>query len=438
MLTYFKIRNYKSFVEETTFSMLAAPKQSGFDYSIYKRSKDNSKIICSSVVYGPNASGKSNIIGAMDTLKRIVLRGNIRNATNDEGTPNAAAYNLELVPNSSLIENKPVYFCIDFIEHGDRFKYELEIDLGTFFDEFYDRQIISESLYINGKSYFIRNKNSIEITKSSLFKKFSPLNSESKVVEEIIKSSLNKDELFLTNGLKMITAPLLAKVVLEWFENEFIVIYRADSIKLTGLFENANSKSIYIDKTTNEAAKLFGVESSFLGFMQNEDDAQMSLYSIIRGDSNNGIRLPADVFESYGTVRFVNMFPLILKAINTGSVLVVDEFDASIHPMAILSILSIFHNDEINKKHAQLIFNTHNPIFLNQNVLRRDEIKFVERESDTNFSTLYSLSDFGTSGSQKVRKNSDYMNNYFINRYGAINDVDLSIVFEKSLPEEED
>jgi AAA15 family ATPase/GTPase len=124
------------------------------------------------------------------------------------------------------------------------------------------------------------------------------------------------------------------------------------------------------------------------------------------------------------------MFPLVVNALANGGTLVIDEFDASIHPMALMSIINIFHNDDININHAQLIFNTHNPIFLNSNIFRRDEIKFVERDEDTHLSTLYSLSDFGTSGKNGVRKNEDYMKNYFINQYGAITDINFTPIFE--------
>ena len=87
--------------------------------------------------------------------------------------------------------------------------------------------------------------------------------------------------------------------------------------------------------------------------------------------------------------------------------------------------VNVFHNEEINKNGAQLIFNTHNPIFLNANLFRRDEIKFVDRE-ENNSSTIYSLSDFGTSGSGGVRKTDDYMKNYFVDRYGAISRADFT------------
>lgn len=103
--------------------------------------------------------------------------------------------------------------------------------------------------------------------------------------------------------------------------------------------------------------------------------------------------------------------------------------------MALMNIISIFHNDEINKNHGQLIFNTHNPIFLDASLFRRDEIKFVERDAGTNHSTHYSLSDFKTADG--VRKGEDYMSNYFVNRYGAISDVDFSTILRKIIAAKE-
>ena len=92
MLLEFKASNYKSFKDELIFSLVPAPKQKGLDYSILEEAigKKTYKGLCSAVIYGPNASGKTNIIGAMDTFKSIVLRGNIRNEDN-KNEPNAAA-----------------------------------------------------------------------------------------------------------------------------------------------------------------------------------------------------------------------------------------------------------------------------------------------------------------------------------------------------------
>ena len=180
-----------------------------------------------------------------------------------------------------------------------------------------------------------------------------------------------------------------------------------------------------VEKTLTDAARAFGITANALGYKPNSDKEgeDVMLVSIF----GNKL-LPAEVFESYGTIRFINEFPLVILALLTGGTLVMDEFDASIHPMALMNIINIFHNDEVNRNGAQLIFNTHNPIFLDATLLRRDEIKFVERDETTGNSIHYALSDFKTADG--IRKGEDYMNNYFVSRYGAIRDVDFSPILE--------
>jgi AAA15 family ATPase/GTPase len=209
-----------------------------------------------------------------------------------------------------------------------------------------------------------------------------------------------------------------------------MVIYRADARRWKKKFADPKKQTVYIEKTTDDAAKLFGINSNAIGYIIPEDDSEAILCSIFK-DKNKA--MPVEMFESYGTIRFVSIFPLVIRAILNGGTLVVDEFDASLHPMAIMSIINIFHNDEINQKNGQLIFNTHNPIFLNSNLFRRDEIKFVERDGESHFSKHYSLSDFGTTGDKGVRMHEDYMTKYFISQYGAIKDIDFTSIFESLL-----
>lgn len=443
MLLEFKTKNYKSFVEETVFSMTAAPKQTGLDYSLMKAKIKGKEIkgLSSSVIYGPNAAGKTNIIGAMDVFRAIVLRGNIRNSE-EKFSPNPASATLELIPNNSGTEAKPVCFSIEFYEKdGDeKFKilYELEIDLGVFLDEEYPRKILSEKLFVNGESIFQRSKD-LHFGDMKVIKGYLSYAKEQNMdnIGEIAKNSLNREELFLTNGFKLIFSQKFVKLILDWFTNKFMVIYRANSMQLIKRFADPKKKAVYVEKTTDKAAKLFGINSNAVGYVINEDEPEARLYSIFKDikDSKN-TAIAAEIFESYGTIRFINMFPLVIKAIQTGGTLVVDEFDASIHPMALMSIINVFHNDDINKHHAQLIFNTHNPIFLNSNLFRRDEIKFVERDDENHQSSLYALSDFGTSGDKGVRKHEDYMGKYFISQYGAIKDIDFTPIFEEILDNE--
>lgn len=439
MLLEFKTKNYKSFAEETKFSMVAAPKQSGLDYSLVKEKVKGKMIkgLCSSVIYGPNAAGKTNIIGAMDVFRAIVLRGNIRNSE-EKVSPNPAAAALELIPNNKMSTPQPVEFSVDFLENGLRIQYDICIDLGTFLDDSYKRKIIGEELIVNGDSVF-RRKDDLNFDNLGAIKEYltDSVEQNGKDIKEIAKNSLNQEELFLTNGFKIIFSQSFVKTVTDWFANKFMVIYRADSMQLIKRFADPQKKAVYVEKTTDKAAKLFGINSNAIGYVVSDDDSEAKLCSIFKNvKDKKSAAMAAELFESYGTIRFINMFPLVIRAMQTGGTLVVDEFDASIHPMALMSIINIFHNDDINVHHAQLVFNTHNPIFLNSNLFRRDEIKFVERDDESHYSTLYALSDFGTTGEKGVRKHEDYMKNYFISQYGAIKDIDFTPIFEEILTDE--
>lgn len=429
MLLQFKTENFKSFLDEMNFSMTPAPKQKDLEYSILEHKIGNKtyKGLCSAIIYGPNASGKRNIISAMDVFKEIVLKGNIRNS-DELRSPNISEGKLELIPNNLNRYPKPTKFYIRFVEGELLVEYELKIDLGLFLDRNYQRKIEFESLRINDKTIYERTDR-IEFFNLKSIEKYliTEFRENEDSAKAIARNNLNETELFLTNGFKMMFSSKIVSFILEWFEEKFIVIYRADAAEIKSKLDNTEGGKIFINRTTNDAAKLFGINSNALGYVVPEDGGEPQLCSIFK---DNGVAIPAKHFESYGTVRFINIFPLILKALVEGSVLVLDEFDANIHPMALMNIINIFHDDDINKKNAQLIFNTHNPIFLNANIVRRDEIKFVERDDETHLSTHYSLSDFKTSGSNGVRKADDYLKHYFLGRYGAVKDIDFYDLFE--------
>lgn len=435
MLLEFKTKNYKSFADEMIFSMMPAPKQKGLDYSI-QTEKIGSKLykgLSSAVIYGPNASGKTNIIGAMDTMKAIVQRGNIRNS-DMFFSPNAASSSLELIPNCNGGTNVPTVFSVKFIEASFLIEYSLEIELGEFMDKDFPRKIIEEKLVINGKEIYVRNDR-LSINIPSLIKSYlnKGIKNNTSKLKDIAESSLNPTELFLNNGFKSIYTGRLFEIISEWFENKFVVIYRSDAIRTMRNFADPKEDTIYVEKTLTEAARMFGVTSNTLGYKPTNKEDEVVLCSIFK---NKNVAIAAEAFESYGTIRFINEFPLVINVMLNGGTLIMDEFDASIHPMALMNLINIFHNDDININHAQLIFNTHNPIFLNASLFRRDEIKFVERDDMTGISSHYALSDFKTADG--VRKGEDYMNNYFVNRYGAIKDIDFSDLLEKIISNKEE
>ena len=428
MLLEFKMKNYKSFKDECVFSMKVAPKQKGLDYSILseKIGRNVQKGLCSAVIYGPNASGKTNIIGAMETFRLIVLRGNIRNVEAKD-SPNAASNTLELIPNNTLNIAEPVSFSITFTDQGLFFEYAISLDLGRFLERDHERKVLKETLRVNNATVFTRGVAALEIGDMTVVEPYlvPAYEQNAKGAAALALSSLHDEELFLANGFKTMFSAKLASMIALWLDKSFIVIYRSDSMQLVRKFSEPKKRSVFIEKTLNEAAALFGVNSNALGYVLDGEHEEAQLCSIFKGNSKQAA-IPVELFGSYGTIRFINLFPLVLRTLMQGGVLVVDEFDASIHPMALMNIITLFHNDELNTHKAQLVFNTHNPIFLNSNLFRRDEIKFVDRDDETHCSTHYSLSDFGTAGAKGVRMTEDYLKNYFVDRYGAIKSIDLA------------
>ncbi|MBR0099638.1 MAG: ATP-binding protein [Treponema sp.] len=426
MLLEFETENYKSFKDRVKFSMIPAPKQKGLDYSILTETINNKifKSLSTSVIYGANAAGKTNIIGALDVFRAIVMRGNIFNATGGfDG--NVSHYMLELIPNNSLVVQKDVSFSIKFIQNELLFSYSLSIDLGTFCIQNYKRRITAENLTVNDRIVFNRSGNKIEFgTLKDLETYLLPNYTKNKnVLKFTAEQGLVAEELFLTNGFKTTISQQLSAKVYKYF---------SDSLKpiCNSQYFSSQFNSRQKDKANtlmNLAVSRLGINSNSLAFVKQQNDAFDKLVSVFE---DKHLLIPAKFIESFGTLRFVDLFPVLAGIFSHGGVLLIDEFDTSLHPMVVMNIINIFHDDTINKNHAQLIFNTQNPIFLNNNLFRRDEIKFVERSDENNFSELYSLSDFGTKGTN-ARKGKDYMNNYFMSKYGAIRDIDLSDVFEK-------
>ena len=315
-------------------------------------------------------------VGSRKTLevdvRNVVLRGNILDSSSVSSL-NPSASLLSLVPNSSLNKEKPVSLGITFLTEELKIDYDLELELGEFLDKSFERFVSYEALKINEKPIFERRKDNIEVSKNKHSNARMKTEEGRMLINQLSKEGLHPKELFLSNGFKNIVSPGVANKVLSWFRNDLRILYHSENVRVGG---GANSESNQFTlELLSSAAKAIGSKSLSFSFDSDGADKEKNvLFSVVKDVKGARTAINSEIYESYGTVRFMHMFPLILSAIKTGSVLFIDEFDASIHPMAIMSLINVFHNEEINKNGAQLIFNTHNPIFLNANLFRRDEI----------------------------------------------------------------
>lgn len=429
MLLEFSVKNYKTFADKVTFVMTPASKKKGLASSVITKCVSKSetiKALCSSVIYGANGAGKSNIISAMETLSNIVVKGGIsKSRDNKFSTPNAASTHLELIPNISLDEPRPIDFSITFFEDGLVFKYLLSIFVGAFATRKNERRITFEQLTINDKNIFTRTEAEVDIS-----------NSNSVLVEQS-NVSLNPLELFLSNGYKSIIDAKTAQIAIDCITLKFDVIVWSNYLRtklntFDSLAANPNIKdSIIRLDYMSEAARLVTLNKANIGLRVGGDNQNDNyLVSVVPIGKDSSTAIDASQFESFGTLRFLTFVPVILDALANGTTLVIDELDSSLHPMVLMSIIRVFHDNNVNVKGAQLIFTTHNPIFLRPNLFRRDEIKFVERSADTGNSDIYALSDFSASDT-RARLGTDYMKHYFVGKYGALPEIELGSFFEK-------
>ncbi|MFV0362325.1 MAG: AAA family ATPase, partial [Suipraeoptans sp.] len=171
---------------------------------------------------------------------------------------------------------------------------------------------------------------------------------------------------------------------------------------------------------------LSSFDNSIKGFriedLPQQDDEEKKEYKVSTihksVDSDTEVEIPL-TSESSGTLKMLSLYQKLQDTIIKGGVLMIDELNARLHPLLVRNFILTFLNPEINKNHAQLIFTSHETWLLSKELLRRDEIWFVEKSNDGD-SMLYSLADFIDSDGDKIRKDENYEKNYLLGKYGAI------------------
>lgn len=434
MLIRFAVENYNSFKERQIFSMVAGKQTRHPSHCVTVNGK---RLLKSSFFFGANASGKSNFVRALDFMRRVTLIG-----------VKAIRYNDRFFRIDSKYKEKPGIFQIDFIVENIVFSYGFAINYLT-------REFCTEWLYrldSSGKETCIFDRKQGETIITGL-----QLNKISKLRFNIYCEDLKADELLLyeigNKKLDKDSALYDFIVAYEWFKNLIVVYpdshthnkndfflnptFDTDSmIDMLRAFDTGIEK---ITKGKQPAEKAFSflpeqvkndilddIEQTMKDNLQNQARCKIEIgnyqfeISIENGEIfaekimlNHGN--PKELFElsdeSDGTKRLFDLIPLYEFG-QKEKIIVIDELDRSFHSKLTEEYIKRFF--EIIKEHScQLICTTHDLNLMDLQILRQDEIWFVERESDHS-TRIYSLSDY------KQRFDKNILNDYLIGRYGAI------------------
>lgn len=435
MLIDYRFSNFRSFKEITSLSMIAGRQTTLNDNLIREY---DLRVVPSAVIYGANASGKSNIIMSLAVMKDIVLSGSLEaNISNLK--------NLELYPFAYQESEKPMSFEIDFIYGGRRLEFGFEVEVSTFKKD--TRRIVSEFLTYIDKSdqktnIYTREKDKIQINKDK--KALNIIEFDEKLLKQFekkINENIDETELFLSRAFKSTISNELADMVLDFFKEKLVVVsdFTLKKTNLTFSLEDSPKKDFFAwNKILDGFVKNADFGPQGIAFKSNKSEdkesSSMELVSIYKYHDEN-IVIPAELMESRGTLKLVDFAIPFEKLFKSGGVFILDEFDAAIHPELIKGILALFNDSDLNKANAQLIFTTHNPIYLNNKIFRRDQIRFVEKDTDSYESIIYSLADFGA---EEVRNDHNYLINYFKGNYGALPFIDFSKLLNQNSSEEDE
>lgn len=415
MLIDFSVENYRSFRDRQIFTMIPDDGKNEI-FSNSERINDKYTLLKAGVVYGANASGKSNLVRAIDAMRNLIVHSS-------ELDPNESFKEYDPFAFNSRTSQAPVVFGINFLIKGIRYSYEFSL---------LAHKVLEEKLFFYPEG-----------RESKLFKRIGQeydFGDYLKGQKVIVSKLTNENQLFIAKAA-LNNIPQL-KEVYSFFSRNLNTLSASELSKRKHIF---SARSYYTDEiasTLHKAGRNHTFTKQFkallnsfdtgieeieiektLPFDEYEitvkhslyDDSQIKTGSIDR-DFNE---------ESTGTQKLFAIGGLILQGLMNGQTVIIDEFEQSLHPLISSYLLQLFHDPKINTKGAQLIVATHDTNLLTQTDLRRDQIWIVEKDK-TGASELFSLADM--SG---IPKGAPYEKWYLSGRIGGIPSI-KSLEFELS------
>lgn len=415
MLLEFSIGNFLSFKDKKTLSLEATAITDFLESNVI--SLNNFKLLKSAVIYGANSSGKTNLLRALSTMRRIIFTSAKQSSTET----------LPVLPFllSSETYNKPSFFEVLFIIQDKRYRYGFEVT---------QKAVVTEWLYeilrTRERLLFIREKDKIQ-------------------VEEVFSEGINLEEKTRDNALFLAICDMfngkISGQIMKWFKNVRTISghehedYRGITFSLLETEKNKEQLMNFLRRFDLGFDEVIVSKSDFNpAFLPKgmPEDLMKKMIAELQGKTivnaetfhkklnKEGkivgvVKFDLQNQESAGTNKIFDLAGHVFNTLRYGGILVIDELDAKLHPLLTTAIVKLFNSTEYNPCKAQLIFATHDTNLLTMGDFRRDQIYFVEKD---NFSAsdIYSLAEYKEKDGLKVRKDRSFEKDYIQGRYGAI------------------
>ena len=445
MIISFSVENFLSFKEEINFLMVANGMERQHKQRVPKIKKWNKKVLPVSVLYGGNASGKSNFVKAIDFARDYVLSG----ISKDKKIP-LTPYKL-----NQECQKKASSFKFQFLIDDNIYEYGFEIT-----QKEVKREWLIKITKNNDKIYFNRVRNLFN------FNNWGITNQETAQFLKFLADSTLSNKLYISNvkesRIDEYPELKILQLVYEWFAELIIIRPEArfnfskndlSDKKMMSYLSNMlqqldtgistfNIKQTRIPKEKIDSlSENLPLDKSIFEFginridIEEEDEFYIALEKITQHIDEKGKTVEFKLGEeSDGTERLIDLLPafFMLCIKKQQRVFIIDEFNRSLHPLLSRKLLEAYLSCCNEKTRSQLIFTSHDVMLLDQNLFRRDEIWFTERDKQ-GASKLSSLSDF-----KNVRKDKILRNDYLLGRFDGIPDIMLPFDFKSSISSEEE
>ena len=411
MLVEFKVRNFRSLRDEQTLSFVASNDRAHeTTHCLDTGLKSPPRLTRAAVIYGANAGGKSNLIFALATMRNLVLLSMAmpESALAEQYTP------FRLDRESA---REPTQFELIVLIGGIRYQYGFSYDA---------QRIRNEWLIVyktgKGQAWFDRSWNA-----DTGEYEWAPFSNYFTGSKETWKQATRPGALFLTTAIQLNNEQL--RPLWDWFANGVSILswlgasgvgqtlqklddpaYKARVLNLLRAAD-IHIADIEVDKLPGQQVE-FKLEPGKPPEFASRDQEVPVVKFWHRVEGEEPVSFDGR-YESAGTQRLLSYIGPLLDAIETGKLLVIDEVDSSLHPMVVRFVLQLLHDPKVSRQGAQFWITTHDTSLLDTELLRRDQIWFVEK-NERQASRLYPLSDFSP------RKNEALEKAYLRARYGGV------------------
>ncbi|WP_430411285.1 AAA family ATPase [Kordia sp.] len=419
MLVNFTVENYLSFKNRTTIDLTATSLTELRSSNLFDTPLKNLTLLKSMVIYGANANGKSNLFKAISFARKFIL-----NSSKDSQADEAIEVQPFCLSTESIEE--PSLFELVFIHDTAKYRYGFLVD---------DEQVHKEWLYVTTKNkeqlLFEREFQEIKTTK-----KFDTASAN-------LTSITRKNALFLSvcaqfnipTGIAILKAMSNVQYI-SGMQDRYTINFTIDMMDdpakkkfIDNFIAGANlgftETKVERFKLTEEILEKGNVPKEIRKMILESDEENVVVstkHTVYDEDNEEVDNIYFNLFanESLGTCKYVALSGPIIDTLLHGKTLIIDEFDAQLHPHLSKAIIELFNSKENNPNGAQLIFASHNPSLINpkRKLFRRDQIMITEKD-------VYGVTKMESLYDKKVRKDASFEKDYLEGKYEGIPNVQI-------------